>query len=140
MDRDTSTTNFGITNYANNSNKITVPASAVTNVRGFKAIARYDNVDYTDVTSLTDVSDSVFIRIDGLTSFTTSSGTTTLKAIVLRAGQELDSDGSLYNYDWYIYDASNQKTSFHKTGKSISASKTDISGRGNLTCEVTTKT
>lgn len=56
-------------------------------------------------------------------------------AILYRNGKELDSDGT-YTYTWKLWNASGTAVIRTYTGKSIVVSKTDITSKGALTCEV----
>lgn len=58
-------------------------------------------------------------------------------AILYRNGKELDSDGA-YTYTWKLWNASGTAVIRTYTGKSIVVSKTDITSKGALTCEVST--
>ena len=57
-------------------------------------------------------------------------------AILYRNGKELDSDGTQYTYTWKLWNASGTAVIRTYTGKSIVVSKTDITSKGALTCEV----
>lgn len=57
-------------------------------------------------------------------------------AILYRNGKELDSNGTEYIYAWKLWNASGTAVIRTYTGKSIVVSKTDITGKGALTCEV----
>uniref|UniRef100_UPI00356A7936 hypothetical protein n=1 Tax=Bacteroides fragilis TaxID=817 RepID=UPI00356A7936 len=57
-------------------------------------------------------------------------------AILYRSGKELDSDGTQYTYTWKLWNASGTAVIRTYTGKSIVVSKTDITSKGALTCEV----
>lgn len=129
-----STTNYGITNYT--SDIITVPASAMNGTESFKCVATYNSIKYTGVATAMDMTDPVLVRLDGVSTFKNGSGTITITATVLQNGIEVDTAGASYTYTWAIYNTSNVKTTFAKTGKTITVSGTDIDGRGNLVCIV----
>lgn len=57
-------------------------------------------------------------------------------AVLYRSGKELDSNGAEYVYTWKLWNASGTAVVRTYTGKSIVVSKTDITGKGALTCEV----
>lgn len=57
-------------------------------------------------------------------------------AVLYRNGKELDSSGTEYVYTWKLWNASGAAVIRTYTGKSIIVSKTDITGKGALTCEV----
>ncbi|MFL0495712.1 hypothetical protein [Priestia megaterium] len=130
-----STTNYGITGYTTKT--ITVPASAVQSVESFKCVVTYNNVKYNDVCTIIDVSDPIVVTIVGTNTFKNGQGSTTLTAKLFQAGAEIDTAGTAYAYKWSIYDSNNVKnSSFSKTGKTITASSSDINGRGNIVCDL----
>lgn len=57
-------------------------------------------------------------------------------AMLYRNGKELDSSGTEYIYTWKLWNASGTAVIRTYTGKSIIVSKTDITSKGTLTCEV----
>lgn len=57
-------------------------------------------------------------------------------AVLYRSGKELDSDGTQYTYTWKLWNASGTTVIRTYTGKSIVVLKTDVTGKGALTCEV----
>lgn len=57
-------------------------------------------------------------------------------AVLYRSGKELDSNGTQYTYTWKLWNASGTAVIRTYTGKSIVVSKTDITSKGALTCEV----
>ncbi|MGV4321326.1 hypothetical protein [Bacillus mojavensis] len=119
--------------------KLTIPPTAIVGSEAFKSVVVYNGNNYYGVTTVVDLSDPYQIRLDGMDKFKNGEGIITVRATILKSGEEIDPDGSgKYTYHWYIYDASNNKTSFVKSGKTITINATDISGRGNLVCEVYT--
>jgi hypothetical protein len=130
----TSTYNIGITGYTTAT--ITIPASAIAGTEAFKCIATYNGDKYGGVTTVVDLSDPIMVRLDGMDKFKNGEGSVTVRATLLQAGAEIDSAGTGYTYTWSIYNSSNVKTAFAKTGKSITVSASDIDGRGNLVCDV----
>lgn len=57
-------------------------------------------------------------------------------AVLYRGGKELDSDGTEYVYTWKLWNASGTAVIRTYAGKSIVVSKTDVTSKGALTCEV----
>ncbi|WP_320889038.1 hypothetical protein [Bacteroides sp.] len=57
-------------------------------------------------------------------------------AVLYRNGKELDTDGTEYIYTWKLWNAMGTAVMRTYTGKSIVVSKTDITSKGALTCEV----
>lgn len=127
----------GVTGYTTAT--ITIPASAIEGVESFKCIATYDGNKYRDVCTVIDVTDPIVVTIVGLSTFKNGQGSTELTAKLYRNGAEVDTAGTEYNYSWSIYNSSNQKTAFSKTGKTITVSADDIDVRGNVVCEVSNK-
>lgn len=130
----TSTYNAGVTGYTTAT--ITIPASAIASVESFKCVATYGGKKYKDVCTVIDVTDPIVVSVIGLSTFKNGQGSTELTAKLYRNGAEIDSAGIEYKYSWSIYNKDNQKTSFSKTGKTITVSADDIDVRGNVICEV----
>lgn len=118
---------------------ITVPASAITSAVSFKCVATYNSLKFAGVATVVDLSDPIVVRIEGVSVFKNGVGDVTMKAVLLQTGAEIDAGGTLYNYTWSIYDATNVKSAFNKTGKQITVNADDIDVRGNLVCVVSTK-
>lgn len=129
-----STYNAGVTGYTTAT--ITIPASAIASVESFKAVATYGGKKYQDVCTVIDVTDPIVVTIVGISTFKNGQGSTELTAKLYRNGAEIDSNGQDYLYKWSIYNSQNVKTSFSKTGKTITVSADDIDVRGNVICEV----
>lgn len=134
----TSTDTHGTTNYTTAT--ITIPASAIPSVASFKCVATYNSIKYSDVCTVTDVSDPIQIVITGVNVFKNGQGTTTLTAHLYQAGTEIDSAGTAYTYTWALYDSNNNEitpvyTSV-MTGKSVTIDARDVNVRGNLTCSI----
>ncbi|MEH7117219.1 hypothetical protein V7128_07325 [Neobacillus vireti] len=134
------TTNFGTTGYTTNT--LTIPASAILGVESFKCVATYSSVGYSDVCTVSDVSDPIQVQVIGSNVFKNGQGTVTLTAKLYQAGVEIDSQGNQgYTYTWYLYDANNNKvstwnTTGSKTGKTITVDGADVNVKGNIVCEV----
>jgi hypothetical protein len=129
------TWNAGVTGYTTAT--IVIPPSAVAGMESFKCVATYNGIKYSNVTTVIDISDPILVRLDGVDKFKNGQGTITIRATLLQAGAEIDPLGnSGYTYAWSIYNSSNVKTAFSKTGKEITVLASDISGRGNLVCDV----
>lgn len=138
---DSTHTYGGVTNYT--TNKITIPAAAITDTEVFKCIASYSSKTYPDVCTVSDVTDPFLVVIVGTSTFKNGQGTSTFEAKLYQAGTEIDSDGTGgYTYTWYLYDSTNAEVTTwngtgSKTGKSITVNASDINSRANLLCEVT---
>ena len=132
-----STYNNGITGYTTDT--ITVPSGAVQGQEAYKCVVTYNGVKYSGVTMVVDISDPILVRIDGVSVFKNGVGSNTYKAILLRAGEEIDAGGTTYNYAWSIYNKDGSKASFTATGKSCTVTASAINGVGNIVCDVSTK-
>ncbi|MFQ3543662.1 hypothetical protein Q7A53_06220 [Halobacillus rhizosphaerae] len=131
----TSTYNAGVTGYT--SSTITIPASAIASVESFKCVATYSGNKFQDICTVIDVTDPILVTIVGLSTFKNGQGSSDFTAKLYQNGSEVDSTGSGYTYSWSIYKSNGTLDStFSKTGKTISVNASDISGRGNLICEV----
>lgn len=127
--------NMGITGYT--TSKITIPADAISSTEAFKCVVVYNGNSYSGVTTVVDMTDPIIVRLDGMDKFKNGEGTITVRATLLQSGSEVDANGTEgFMYEWFIYDANNNKTSFYKKGKVVTVNATDINGRGNLVCEV----
>lgn len=116
---------------------LTVPSTAITSIEGFKCVVTYNSNKYIGVTMVKDVTDPILCRIDGVDVFKNGDGKNTYRATLLQNGAELDgSSPYTYTYTWSIYNQDGTKRSFTATGKTCEVLATDISGLGNLVCEV----
>lgn len=140
----TSTNNFGgITNPT--TNEITVPAAAVVNQEVFKCAVKdtdsgsstYNKVVYGFV-SIADYSDPITCTPTCLAGNVWKNGVgdnKTYTAVVWQAGKEIDVSGSLYSYQWVMYDEKgNTIPAFNKTGKTITVTPSDTPGKCRLEC------
>jgi hypothetical protein len=134
------TYNAGTTGYATET--LTIPASAIANVESFKCVATYGSKKYTDVCTVTDVTDPIVVTIIGINTFKNGTGTTTLKAVLYRNGVEIDSAGTEYTYTWSLYNQDGTKNNTAlggdgvATGKTIIVDSADVNVRANIICEV----
>lgn len=58
------------------------------------------------------------------------------KAVLYRNGEVLDDDGTAYTYTWKLWNSAGTSVIKTYTGKSITVSKADVTGKGVLMCEV----
>lgn len=130
----TSSYNAGTSGYT--TDKLTIPSSAIAGTEAFKCVVIYNGNLYSGVTTVVDLSDPIVVRLDGASSFKNGQGSVTIRATLLRGGEEIDSNGTTYTYTWSIYDSANNKTDFSATGKSITVNASAINGVGNLVCDV----
>jgi hypothetical protein len=130
----------GIEGY--NTKNITIPATAITNVEGFKCLVVYQSKVYEDVIVVNDVTDPYSIVILGTSTFKNGQGQSTFTAKLFQNGIEVDADDSKgFIYKWYIYNADDSVHDTwdgvgYKVGKSITVNASDIMNEGRLVCEV----
>lgn len=128
-------------------NEITVTADAVLNFETFKcAIKDVDtsagnasaNKVVCDILSFSDMSDPITVDLVSQKGFTikNNSNDVDAKAVLYRNGEELDTGGVLYTYTWKLWNSMGTSIAKTYTGKSITVSKADVTGRGVLMCEV----
>ncbi len=104
-------------------NEITITADAVLNFETFKCA-----IKDTD-TSVDLVSQKGFtIKNNG--------NDVDAKAVLYRNGEELDAGGTAYTYTWKLWNPAGTSVIKTYTGKSITVSKADVTGKGVLMCEV----
>lgn len=128
-------------------NEISITADAVLNFETFKcAIKDTDtsagnasaNKVVCDIISFSDMSDPIAVSIVSQKGFTIKNNLNDVdaKAILYRGGEELDSAGTGYTYTWKLWNAAGTSVVKTYTGKSVTVSKADVTGRGVLMCEV----
>lgn len=128
-------------------NEITITADAVLNFETFKcAIKDTDtstgnvsaNKVVCDIISFSDMSDPITVDLVSQKGFTikNNSNDVDVKAVLYRNGEELDSAGSAYTYTWKLWNSAGASVVKAYTGKSITVSKADVTGKGVLMCEV----
>ncbi|HFI0592952.1 TPA: hypothetical protein ACGO2M_000754 [Streptococcus suis] len=129
---------------------LTVTPAAVTNAQSFKVVcinktAGLNDSKSTGLCTLLDMSDPYQLLLDSSAGniFKNRQGSTALKAILYRNGEELDTDGTAKTYKWTKYDKNGvMDVNFggtgnaYKTGKSITVNATEIEAKANFKCEV----
>lgn len=128
-------------------NEITVSADAVLNFETFKcAIKDTDtsasngsaNMVVADLISFSDMSDPISVDLVSQKGFVIKNdgNDVDVKAVLYRNGVELDESGTTYTYTWKLWNNAGTAVSKTYTGKNITVSKTDVTGKGVLMCEV----
>lgn len=128
-------------------NEITITSDAVLNFETFKcAIKDTDtsagnasaNKVVCDLLSFSDMSDPITVDLVSQKGFVikNNSNDVDAKAVLYRNGEELDAAGTAYTYTWKLWNAAGTSVVKTYTGKSITVSKADVTGRGVLMCEV----
>ncbi|MGA4766087.1 hypothetical protein [Streptococcus infantarius] len=129
---------------------LTVTPAVVTNAQSFKVVcinktAGLNNSKSTGLCTLLDMSDPYQLLLDSSAGniFKNRQGSTALKALLYRNGEELDTDGTGKTYKWTKYDKNGvMDVNFggtgnaYKTGKSITVNATEIEAKANFKCEV----
>jgi hypothetical protein len=128
-------------------NEITITADAVLNFETFKcAIKDTDtsagnasaNKVVCDIISFTDMSDPITVDLVSQKGFTIKNNGNDVdaKAVLYRGGEEIDTGGTAYTYTWKLWNSAGTSVVKTYTGKSITVSKADVTGKGVLMCEV----
>ena len=140
-------TGFGVDTLQNG--VLTVKPNAVTNYQTYKVVVQdkygiernkkhYGSIiiaDYTDPMA-------VVIEASSGTVFKNNTGTTTLTAKLYRSGDEVDAQGTKYQYKWYKRDANGGLvsnfggSSVYKTGKTLTVSSSEVDPKAVFQCEV----
>ena len=129
---------------------LTVTSAAVVNAQSFKAVCinksgTFNGTKTSGLCTLVDMSDPYSLMIDSSAGniFKNSQGTTTLKALLYRNGEELDTGGTGKTYKWTKFDKNGvMDANFggsgnaYKTGKSITVNASEIAAKANYKCEV----
>lgn len=132
------TFNLGVTNYT--TGIITVPATAIPTQEIFKCVATFEGNKYPATVSVFDVTEEVTVTIFGANIIKNGEGSITLEAILRRNNEIIDQGGTLFTYQWAMYDqANNVVAGFNPTTKQITVLASQVSGVRNVVCEVTEK-
>lgn len=127
------TYNAGTTGYA--TAVLTVPATAIVGVEGFRCIVTYATLKYNNVIVLKDVTDPIQVNVLGASIFKNGEGSVILTAQLLQNGAELATAG--YTFAWAVYNANGtlNKTLVGATD-TITVNAVDINGIGNVVVDV----
>lgn len=128
-------------------NEITITADAVLNFETFKCAIKDTDTSagnasagkvVCDIISFSDMSDPITVHIASQKGFTIKNNLNDVdaKAILYRGGDELDSAGTAYTYTWKLWNSAGTTVVRTYTGKSVTVSKADVTGRGVLMCEI----
>lgn len=128
-------------------NEITITADAVLNFETFKCTIKDNDTSagnasankvVCDILSFSDMSDPITVDMVSQKGFTikNNSNDVDVKAMLYRNGAELDAAGTDYTYTWKLWNSSGTSVVKTYTGKSITVSKADVTGKGVLMCEV----
>ena len=128
-------------------NEITITADAVLNFETFKCSIKdtdtsagnaSSNKVVCDILSFSDMSDPITVDIVSQKGFTIKNNANDVdaKAVLYRNGAELDTAGTAYTYTWKLWNSAGTSVVRSYTGKSITVSKADVTGKGVLMCEI----
>ena len=129
---------------------LTVTADAVVNAQTFKVVcinksSRFNGSKSSGFCTLVDMSDPYSLMLDSSAGniFKNRQGSTVLKALLYRNGEELDVNGTGKTYKWSKYDKNGvMDANFggtgnaYKTGKSITVNASEVAAKANYRCEV----
>lgn len=128
-------------------NEITITADAVLNFETFKCSIKDTDTSagnasankvVCDIISFADMSDPISVDIVSQKGFTIKNNANDVdaKAVLYRNGEELDTTGTTYTYTWKLWNSAGTSVVKTYSGKSITVSKVDVTGKGVLMCEV----
>lgn len=136
----------GITGFATKT--LTVPANAVLNLEVFKCLAKDNSTGASTsgqtaqaVETLNDMSDPIYIEVSSPDGdiIKNGQGSVRLVAEVWRGGEEIDTAGTLYSYQWSKFDRNGAlDASFTKTGKNITILPSDVSAKATFVIRLMT--
>lgn len=129
---------------------LTVTPAAVVNAQTFKVVCinksgTFNGSKTSGLCTLVDMSDPYSLVLDSSAGniFKNTQGSTVLKALLYRNGEELDTAGTGKTYKWTKYDKNGvMDANFggtgnaYKTGKTITVNASEISAKANYKCEV----
>ena len=129
---------------------LTVTPDAVVNAQTFKVVCinksgTFNGSKSSGLCTLVDMSDPYSLLLDSSAGniFKNTQGSTVLKALLYRNGEELDTAGTGKTYKWTKYDKNGvMDANFggagnaYKTGKSITVNASEVAAKANYKCEV----
>lgn len=146
---------YGITGFATNSAVLTIPSTAVLNIKSFKVVIK--DTDAASVTLnqyfhapflLLDQTDPIQIFFDSSAGsvFKNGVGSTNLKAILFRNGVVIDNAGTIYTYKWAKKDKNGVlDTTWGNSGYKTTAANilpidnTEVDAKATFNVEILTK-
>ena len=129
---------------------LTVTPAVVVNAQTYKVVCinksgTFNGTKSSGLCTLVDMSDPYSLMIDSSAGniFKNSQGSTVLKALLYRNGEELDTAGTGKTYKWTKFDKNGvMDANFggsgnaYKTGKSITVNASEIAAKASYKCEV----
>lgn len=133
-----------------NTYQLTVTPTQINGQAYFQCWATYGGTTYKDVVSMSDLTDPIVISLisDTGTVFKNGQGTKNYTCKVYRNGSEIDTDGSGYQYRWYLTNEDGTPYTdaswvdagqTYKSGKNIAVGNSNVTNLANLQCELWTK-
>lgn len=136
----------GITGF--NTKTLTVPANAVLNLEVFKCIAKDNSTGSSTsgqsaqaVETLNDMSDPIYIEISSPDGDVIKNGIGSIRLVaeVWRGGEEIDTGGTTYSYQWSKFDRNGVVDSgFNRTGKEVTILPADVTAKATFVCRLLT--
>ena len=129
------------------SDEITITADAVLNFETFKCAIKDTDTSAAnasagkvvcDIISFSDMSDPITVDLVSQRGFTikNNGNDVDVKAVLYRGGEQIDAAGTAYAYTWKLWNAAGTAVVKTYSGKSVTVSKADVTGKGVLMCEV----
>lgn len=130
---------------------ITIYPDAVLNIQTFKCMIKdtdstsaTHNQFFSDFITIIDNQDPIFCQVQstGGNIFKQGEGSSVLSAHLFQNGEEIDVDGSTYEYRWFKYDKNSQLvtgwggTTDYKTGKTLNVGSTDVDVKSTFEVQV----
>lgn len=129
---------------------LTVTPDAVVNAQTYKVVCiskggKFNGTKTTGLCTIVDMSDPYSLVLDSSAGniFKNNQGSTVLKALLYRNGEELDTAGTSKTYKWTKYDKNGVmdenfggKGIAYKSGKSISVNASEVTAKAMYKCEV----
>lgn len=134
--------------YSNGSSTVThstdkntsIEASIIKNSLPVFLDATYNGTTYTSSVTINDISDVYTSIILGVSTFKNGKGSNTYTVKLYRNGEEIDTGGSQYSYEWEKLNSQGVKdTRFNRTGKSIVINASEIDNTNLFNCYIYTK-
>lgn len=131
---------------------ITIYPDAVLNVQTFKCVIKDTdstsptyNQSFSDFVTFIDNQDPIFCQVQstGGNIFKQGEGSTVLSAHLFQNGEEIDTDGTGYEYRWYKYDKDSDLVTDwggsgvdYKTGKTLNIGSTDVDVKATFEVQI----
>lgn len=116
---------------------LTVTPATIASVATFKVEATYNGLTYTDMATLTDLSDPISVIIIGSGIYKNGQGINSYTARLYRNGSEIDVSGTTYLYKWNLLNSNGTiNVNFSATGKTINIPSSAFDETAQLKCDI----